>query len=545
MKKIINYDEISLHTSLISCSIVGHPKSGKASLLNYITKSFNHVSRLNKINIIYRNALINNISHSFVTCLTSLQTSLGQISVLQISQICIFVISINFSEYIQYILETLMCIECCKIYFCLICITNTELYDIKYVESNLKKLKKIINLSCNFKFLIINPIFGHNMNNFNNIINFYSKQYWIENPIIFNKKTYFTIIRSYDLTSNNDIITGGIVGGYIKNGFIKKNSNIYIKPGLISKNNDNVFYIKSKITNIQVDKNPVNYCLPKGITGLELSIDPYFTTENKLRGHMLGNYANLPPTYKKIGFKFNGLKKILLNTPIQKEVIMNSLSINESIILCINSIFINGIIIKCFNNNSFIMKLTTPKCIDLDNTAVVFRKVNFTWMVSGFAKNLFGDSIDNQDISYEIPNNGNFDSITITFSQKNQLCYDNFNPIFIKKNINSLEICCKNLDKKVLLSYNFNYYLNIPQYSKFKFRNNQIEIALKKLNILHTINDKYIEINISYKEYIDNYSKKIKDVFKCKKCYSYTFMFYKKTSIHLQICSHCGFYSII
>ena len=61
MKKIINYDEISLHTSLISCSIVGHPKSGKASLLNYITKSFNHISRLNKINIIYSKSFFNHI----------------------------------------------------------------------------------------------------------------------------------------------------------------------------------------------------------------------------------------------------------------------------------------------------------------------------------------------------------------------------------------------------------------------------------------------------------------------------------------------------
>ena len=544
MKKIINYDEISLQTSLISCSIVGHPKSGKASLLNYITKSFNHISSLNKLNIIYRNALLNNISHSFVTCLTSLHTSLGQISVLQISQICIFVISINFEEYIQHILETLMCIECCKIYFCLICITHTELYNLQFIENNLNKLKKIINLTCNFKFLIINPIFGHNMNNFKNIINYYSKQYWIDSPIIVNKKPYFTIIRSYDFTSNNNNnINGGIVGGYTKNGFIKKNSHIYIKPGLISKDNQKIFSIKSKITNIQVDHFPINYCLPKGINGIELSIDPYFTSDNKLRGHILGPLNSLPPVYTKIGFKFNGLKKIFLNTPTQKEVIMKSLAINESVILCINSIFIKGIIQKCFPNNSFIIQLTIPKCIDLNNTAVVFRKINLIWMVSGFAKNLYGDSIPDQDISYEHISNNTFDSITIVFSKKNKLILEKYHTISLKKNIDPLEIISIESNKKIKLSYKFYHSLNIPQYSKFKFKHNQLETALKILNILY-IKTKYLEINITQAEYINHYSIKIKNIFKCNKCLSFTFMFYKKSSIMVQICSHCGYYLI-
>ena len=72
MRKIINYDEICTKISLNSCSIVGHPKSGKASLLNYITKSFNHISRLNKINIIYRNSSLDLVKYSFVTCFSSL-----------------------------------------------------------------------------------------------------------------------------------------------------------------------------------------------------------------------------------------------------------------------------------------------------------------------------------------------------------------------------------------------------------------------------------------------------------------------------------------
>ena len=66
---------------------------------------------------------------------------------------------------------------------------------------------------------------------------------------------------------------------------------------------------------------------------------------------------------------------------------------------------------------------------------------------------------------------------------------------------------------------------------------------MKKNNILYTKND-YIELNLTHDEYINNYYQNIKDVFKCKKCNSYTFMFYKN-SINIQICSNCGDYLIL
>lgn len=544
MRKIINYDEISKQISLNSCSIIGHPKSGKASLLNYITNSFNHISRLNKINIIYRNAKLNSIIHSFVTCFTSLQTTLGQISVLQISQICIFVISINFKEYIQHILETLMCIECSKIHFCLICITHTELYDKEFVTSNLNQLKNIINLSCKHEFLLINPIYGYNMNNFNNIINYYSKQYWMKKSFIINSKPYFTIIRSYDFTSKNktlDKIQGGVVGGYINNGFIPNNTNICIKPGLISKDNKKIFSIKSSIINIQSDKSPVNYCLPQGINGIELSLDPYFTSDNKLRGHILGPPHSLPPVYNKIGFKFDGLKKIFVNTYNQKEVIMKSLALNESIILSINSIFINGLITNIGKNNFYLLKLSAPKCLDLNDNTVVFRQINNRWMVSGFANNLIGSSISSDTF---ITNKQNYDSILFVFNKKNNLIVTNNKPFFLLKNKNPLHIFTKPFYNKLQIILQYNDTLNFTQYSKFKFKITQLEEALKILNILYTKSNNNVLLNLTYNDYILNYSKKIKNVFKCNKCSSFTFMFYKKNSMNLQICSHCGNYII-
>ena len=104
---------------------------------------------------------------------------------------------------------------------------------------------------------------------------------------------------------------------------------------------------------------------------------------------------------------------------------------------------------------------------------------------------------------------------------------------------------------KLRLTYKFNHTLIIPQYSKFKFKFNQLEMALKLLNILYTKNKfvnkqtlSNIELNISQEEFNNYYFKKIKNIFKCSKCLSFTFMFYKKSSLLVQICTHCGFYLI-
>jgi len=282
--------------------------------------------------------------------------------------------------------------------------------------------------------------------------------------------------------------------------------------------------------------------LPKSIYGLELSIDPFFTSDNKLRGHVLGPIENLPPVYNKLGFKFNGLKKIFLNTSNQKEVIMKPLAINEDIILCINSIFINGVVDKIAINNSFLIKLHTPQSLDLTNNAVVFRKINQTWIVSGFANSIIGDTLSN-DIQYY--NINNTDSILFTFSNKNILSIIPQKPFFLKKNKDPLIISSEIINNKIKLSYQFNDTLNFHQYSKFKLKNNQIEEALKQLNILYTKNKNInIELNLTYDNYINNYHQKIKNVFKCVKCCSFTFMFYKN-SINLQICSHCGNYLLL
>ena len=435
-----------------------------------------------------------------------------------------------------------MCINCCNIFFCLICITHTELFNQSYIQTNLKKLKSMMKLNCKFKFLIINPIFGYNMNNFNNIINYYSKQYWIKNPIITNTKPYFTIIRSYDLTSkytNLNTVYGGIVGGYVKNGILSNLTNIHIRPGLISNDSNKIIPIKCNINNIQSDKASINYCLPKGINGLELSIDPFFTQDNKLRGQILGPIETLPPVYIKLGFQFNGLKKIFINTYNQKEVVMKPLAVNEPIILSINSIFITGNVIQIGSNDFFLIKLDSPKCFDIDNNAIVFRKINHIWMVSGFANNLIGNAISNTKPTGKIYSH---DSVSFTFNINSKYKFINNAPVYTYKNVKKIKLSITQINNKVKLLLIQTYNINIPQYKSFKLKHNQLEESLKLLNILYHKEKEYILLNIKYDIFLKNYLDKILLVFTCSKCLNQTFMFYKKNSLYIQICSTCGNY---
>jgi len=553
MKKKISYDEISKSISLNSISIIGPPKSGKSALLNYFTKSYNDISRMNKINIIYRDVLLDSTMFSFVTCLSSLQTMLGQISSLQTSQICLLVMSINYSENIHHIMEALLCINSCKLFHCVVCITHSELYSEKFVHTQMTKLNKLINIKCSHNKLFINPITGHGINDLIKLIKYKSKQFWKKNKVLTNEKCIYNIIRSYDLTSkykNFEKIQGGIVGGKVLNGFFKITDQIEIKPGLISKDKTQYSPILCPINNIKSDKKVLEFCLPSGMSGIELPIDPYYTSNNKLRGNIIGKIGHTPPVYNKIGFRFNGLKKIFINSLNLKEIIMKPLSESEEIIICMNGIFVDGVIKKQSNNNYYLLELNSPKCLLL-NYGIVFRFVNSIWVVSGVANDLIGDKLINESYNRRRKlslDEGNIDSILITVPDIDEIKIElNKPPKKLQLGFRRFTFSYEEINNQVLIKQrdiSSNMGL-VPQYNRFKILNfiKQMKIILKDINLDYKPNkknNKQIVVNINKNEFEKTYLSKIMEHFKCSKCQNYCFYRYKGQK-KLKICDECGY----
>ncbi|MBA42582.1 MAG: translation initiation factor IF-2 subunit gamma [Magnetococcales bacterium] len=98
-----------------------------------------------------------------------------------------------------------------------------------------------------------------------------------------------TIIRSFDINKLHTSISelkGGVCGGSIKRGVLKKGQLIKILPGFISKEGDDFTYqaLTARVLNIKSEKTPLEYAVPGGLIGVELSLDPAFTVNDKLVG---------------------------------------------------------------------------------------------------------------------------------------------------------------------------------------------------------------------------------------------------------------------
>ena len=111
-------------------------------------------------------------------------------------------------------------------------------------------------------------------------------------PPVNNDTTKMPIIRSFNInkpgTHINDLV-GGVVGGSIMSGKIKKDSIMYLLPGMIIKNDTESRYkpLQCKVESINSEKNQLEEAQMGGLIGIRLDIDPGLTADDKLTGNIL------------------------------------------------------------------------------------------------------------------------------------------------------------------------------------------------------------------------------------------------------------------
>lgn len=125
------------------------------------------------------------------------------------------------------------------------------------------------------------------------------------------------IIRSFD---NNlpgtkiDNIIGGIAGGTILQGMLKKDQEIEVRPGRIfasPKGEITCEPYNTKIKSLYSEKNQLNFAVAGGLIGVGMMIDPFLTKGNKLVGQILGHKGNLPNIFTMLEIKYSLLPRLL------------------------------------------------------------------------------------------------------------------------------------------------------------------------------------------------------------------------------------------
>ena len=211
------------------------------------------------------------------------------------------------------------------------------------------------------------------------------------NPVV-------TIVRSFDVNKPGTIIKkliGGIIGGTVSKGIIRKGDKIEIRPGLIKRVKGGKYTCTPIITHIlslRSENNSLKYATPGGLIGIGTNMDPYLTRKDRLVGQVMGLYGKLPCIYNELEVNYYLLRKILGVKKDKNKV--KRLSKNEILKITVGSMSSGG---KVIDIKADIVKivLTTPVCTDIGKKLAISRRINRNWRLIGWGTILRGIEMKN------------------------------------------------------------------------------------------------------------------------------------------------------
>ncbi len=189
------------------------------------------------------------------------------------------------------------------------------------------------------------------------------------------KEPLMYIIRSFDINKPGykiEDIKGGIIGGTLKRGKLKKGDEIEIKPGIQSQKDGRETYtpIITEIKSISSGKDKLNKAKPGGSIAILTTLDPYLTKTDKLVGHLVGLKGTLPEPTNEITFENKLLDKVI---GTKEDFEVKPIIQNEVFMLIINSLKTVGIVKKT-NPKETTVILKKPVIIFDKDKVVIFRR---------------------------------------------------------------------------------------------------------------------------------------------------------------------------
>lgn len=196
----------------------------------------------------------------------------------------------------------------------------------------------------------------------------------------------FFIARSFDINKPGTKIKdihGGVVGGILKKGILRIGDKIEIKPGILIKKQNQVFYqpITSKIVSLQSGNNPLEEAVPAGTIAIETELDPAITKADNLVGCVLGIENTIPDPVNRVKIKTHLFNEVLgTESPERVEKIKTT----ELLLLSVNTMTSVGQVI--YSNEDIIeLDLRIP-IIPIESRIGIARNIKGHWRLIGWGE---------------------------------------------------------------------------------------------------------------------------------------------------------------
>lgn len=279
--------------------------------------------------------------------------------------------------------EHLTALEISGIKYIIIVQNKVDLVSPEEAKKHYEQIKKFVKGSCAENAPII-PVCAQTRSNIDFLIQ--AIQEFIPTPKRdLTKDPIFLVARSFDVNrpgTDPTKITGGVLGGILKQGKLKKGDELELLPGNKTSKQNKIEWspITTMIKSLSSGIESIEEALPGGNIGIATELDPSLTKSDNLAGTVAGLKGKMPPLFERLRLEVNLLKRIV---GTEKELEMKPLINNES--LMINAWTAKSLgVIASIKGKDVELVLKIPVCIEHGEKVAISRKIEGRWRLVGY-----------------------------------------------------------------------------------------------------------------------------------------------------------------
>lgn len=193
------------------------------------------------------------------------------------------------------------------------------------------------------------------------------------------------VARSFDINkpgSDPAKIFGGVLGGAVACGTLKKGEQIEIRPGRKVEFEGRITYkplITTAVT-LKTGGTDVDEVTPGGSIGILTTLDPSIVKSDALTGSVVGRAGHLPPTWMQFLLETHLLERVVGS---KDELVVEPIKLHEPLMLNVNSAATVGVVIE-LKKSQFFTKLKLPVCAKVGSRVTISRMIGNRWRLIGY-----------------------------------------------------------------------------------------------------------------------------------------------------------------
>ena len=177
-------------------------------------------------------------------------------------------------------------------------------------------------------------------------------------------------------------ISGGVLGGAIRQGVLKLGDKVEIRPGRKVEREGKVIWepITTTIKGIMSGSDSLDEASPGGSIALLTGLDPSLVKSDSLSGNVVGTPGKLPEIHYELSMEPHLLKRVV---GTEKELKVDPIKKGEMLMLNVNSSATVGMVSE-LSKKQFKVKLKLPVCASKEDKVTISRLLGHRFRLIGY-----------------------------------------------------------------------------------------------------------------------------------------------------------------